>query len=87
MKIIKRLFRKLYRREKLSPLKNELKNLEKNLRETDDHMEEVERDFWEQGGICCSRCGIRGWVELEDKQSRRRDRVKQIQNRLTNSQK
>lgn len=65
-----------------SPLKFELRNLERNILETDARMQEVEREFWANGGVCCPGCGVPGWHELTEKQERRRERVKQIHTKL-----
>jgi hypothetical protein len=48
------------RSSKPSPLRIELKNLERNLASTEEHLSEVSEEFWRDGGVCCPCCGVPG---------------------------
>ena len=72
----------LFRRERRSPLKTELKNLKKKIAEDDLRLAQMSDDFWQNGGICCPSCGVPGFRDLCDKQDRRSLRVKGIEKKL-----
>lgn len=73
------------RRQKTRPtnLQIELVNLKKNIRITENHMSDLSREFWSNGGLCCEGCGIPGWHGLVIKQQRREERIEQIEAKLT----
>ena len=70
------------KRPKLTGLKLELANLQKQIIRTDRHLEEMSDEFWRSGGVCCPSCGMPGYSELMWKQERRELRVKQIEKKL-----
>lgn len=73
------------RKKKLSPLKTELQNLERRFADTEYYMQELEREFWSNGGICCPSCGVPGFSDIEQKQERRMDRIEYLKAKISNS--
>lgn len=65
-----------------SPLKVELASLKRNLAYTEVSMEEIAKDFWRNGGVCCPSCGSSEFRKLELKQERRQQRIEQIKAKL-----
>ena len=70
------------RRPRPSPLKIELQNLYLKVAQTDQHLFELERGFWKNGGICCPGCGVPGYRDLCEKQERRLLRISGIEAKL-----
>ena len=65
-----------------SPLTVELENLKLNYAVTADLLAELEEEFWANGGTCCPGCGVRGFNELCEKQSRRAKRISELEIKL-----
>ncbi|PRF55377.1 hypothetical protein [Burkholderia multivorans] len=61
-----------------SGLKKELEGLKRNIDKTDELMSQLASEFWMNGGVCCPGCGVPGYSELELKQERREQRMKEI---------
>jgi transposase len=66
----------------MSLLREELANLKAKIQREDIRLGEIERQFWEDGGVCCPCCGVPGFSEAEKRQERRYLRIKQIEKKL-----
>jgi hypothetical protein len=74
--------RKLFRPKHLSPLQQELVNLNRSIDSTDVNLSYLASKFWRDGGICCPDCGVPGFSDLVAKQERRHKRVAEIEAKL-----
>lgn len=76
--VLKGFGRFLSEPNKKSPLVQELAGLTINIAETDAKLARLAKEFWANGGVCCPSCGVPGYSDLQLKQERRRERVKQV---------
>lgn len=67
---------------RLSPLREELRNLQMKHALEAERLDEVQREFWANGGVCCPYCGIPGYSAAVDAQARREERIRQLEKKL-----
>lgn len=67
---------------RLSPLREELRNLQMKHALEAQRLDEVQREFWAAGGVCCPCCGVPGYSAAVDAQARREQRIQQLQKKL-----
>jgi hypothetical protein len=75
-------FSRLFRREKLSPLRVELNNLVRSVERTERYLDRMGVEFWADGGVCCPSCGCPDYSELMGKQERREKRIAYLKRKL-----
>lgn len=75
-------FKKKRPKKEVSPLKLELFNLEKKIKREEYELNELESEFWRDGGTCCPSCGIPGFSYRTEKQEARRSRVEYLNRKL-----
>ena len=63
-------------------IRGEISNLKKQIDRTDDRMDELAAWFWKNGGSCCPDCGVPEYSLLSEKQDRRYQRIKYLENKL-----
>jgi hypothetical protein len=67
---------------KIQLLEQELRNLYLKIHKVDKELSAAEKKFWDNGGTCCTSCGIPGFRELSLKQEYREVHAIQIKAKI-----